>query len=272
MDTLRNSLLRLLMLIIAIVMLFPFLWMVSGAFKSHELILQYPPVWIPPTLNFENFIKVLTTVPLWRYMVNSLIVVSTVTISGLLFHSMAGYALACMRFRGRNSLFMGILSTMMIPFYSILIPLFLIIKQLGWINTYWGLIIPMIPHAFGIFLFRQFYLTFPKDLLDAAKIDGCSEFRTFFRIVLPLSKPILAALGIVFFISVWDKFLWPLIVTSNSEMWVLPLGISQFRGQYVQSWELLMAGAVIASIPTILVFIVLQNKIIEGIKITGIKG
>ena len=267
----KKIIIRILLIVVAIIMVFPFLWMVSGAFKPSDEVMEYPPKIIPSEIRYENFTELFKEVSFGRYMINSFIVAGSVTIFSLLFHSMAGYALARLRFPGKRFLFIGILSTMMIPFYSIVIPLFIIIKQIGWYDTYLGLIIPWIPHAFGIFLLRQYYIGFPKELADAAAIDGCSHIGVFFRIALPLSKPILAALGVVFFISNWDRFLWPLIITSSAEMRVVPLGIVQLKGQYVAHWNLILAGATIACIPTIIIFILLQNFIVKGIKTTGIK-
>lgn len=263
---------RVLLIIVAIIMFFPFLWMVSGAFKPSDEVMEYPPRIIPSEVRFENFTELFKEIPFERYMINSFIVAGSITVSSLLFHSMAGYALARLKFPGRRFLFIGILSTMMIPFYSIVIPLFIIIRQVGWYDTYLGLIIPWIPHAFGIFLLRQYYITFPKELVDAAVIDGCSHIGVFFRIALPLSKPILAALGVIFFISNWDRFLWPLLITSSAEMRVVPLGVVQFKGQYVAHWNLVLAGATVACIPTIIIFMMLQNFIVKGVKTTGIKG
>lgn len=268
----KQTLLRLVLIGIGVIMLFPFLWMLSGSFKSSDLVMQYPPALIPQVFHFENYVRVFYDIPFGRYMVNSLLVAGTVTVAALMFHSMAGYALACLSFPGRNAIFVGMLSTMMIPFYSIMVPLFILCRNLGWIDTYQGLIIPWIPHAFGIFLFRQSFLTFPKDLKDAATIDGCNPLGVFFRIAMPTSQSLMAALGIIFFISNWDRFLWPLLITNSPEMRTIQLGIVQFKGQYVVNWHLILAAAVVGCIPTLLLFIVLQNRIVEGIKTTGIKG
>jgi multiple sugar transport system permease protein len=271
-NQIERLVLRIILLSIGIVMFFPFWWMVSGSVKSSDQVLAYPPALIPNQLHFENYVQVFTDVPFARYMLNSFIVATVVTLAGLLFHSMAGYALACLNFPGRNVLFGGILSTMMIPFYSIMIPLFILVQKLGWLDSYAGLIVPWIPHAFGIFMMRQYYLMFPRELRDAATIDGCSPIGTFFRIALPTSAPILAALAIIFFVSNWDRFLWPLLVTTSPEMRVIQLGIVQFKGQYVVNWHLIMAAAMIGCIPTLILFTLLQNRIVEGIKMTGVKG
>jgi multiple sugar transport system permease protein len=268
----RAVVIRLLLVALAVVMFFPYYWMLTGSLKSSDEVLRYPPRLLPQRPQLQNFRQVFLDVPFARYILNSFIVAGTVTAVALLFHSMAGFALTCVRLPGRKAIFLGILTTMMVPFYSIMVPLFVICKYLGWIDTYWGLIVPWIPHAFGIFLYRQFFLDFPKDLIDAAKIDGCSTYGLYFRIALPTATSISAVLAIIFFISNWDRFLWPLLVTISPEMRVIQLGIVQFKGQYVVHWHLVLAAAVIGSVPTLLIFVFLQNRITEGIKVTGIKG
>jgi multiple sugar transport system permease protein len=267
-----NGLIFAVMSVAATVFLFPFAWMLSSSLKSADMVLQYPPRLIPSSLHPENYVRIFIDIPFARYMLNSLIVATSVTIFALLFHSMAGYALGCLSFPGRQGIFLGILSTMMIPFYSIMIPLFILCRTLGWIDSYAGLILPWIPHAFGIFLLRQHYLTFPRELQDAAKVDGCSTVGTFFKIALPSSTSILVALAIVFFISNWDRFLWPLLITNSPEMRVIQIGIVQFKGQYVVNWHLIMAASVVACVPTLALFAVLQGKIVEGVSMSGIKG
>lgn len=263
---------RLALLVIGVVMFFPFLWMLTSAFKSNAEILRQPPTLLPIEWHPENFVRVFTEAPFGQYMLNSAIVAVTVTVVALLLHAMAGYALATLRFRGRQAVFIIIIATMMVPFYALLVPLLNLSKTLGWVDTYAGLIIPWIPHAFGIFLMRQYFLDFPTELRDAAAVDGAGHLRTFFQIALPTSYPVLAALGIVYFIGNWDRFLWPLIVTNSQQLFTVPLGLVQFQGQYSTQWGLLMAAAVIACIPTLLLFIVLQKKIVAGVTMSGIKG
>ncbi|ADB52398.1 carbohydrate ABC transporter permease [Conexibacter woesei] len=270
--TSRIWLVRVTMTVIAFVMFFPFAWMLSASLKTNAEVLQYPPRLLPADPQWSNYLDVFSEVAFARYMLNSLIVAVTVTAVALILHAMAGYALACLRFRGRNVVFMLILTTMMVPFYSLIVPLLQLTKELGWIDTYQGMIVPWIPHAFGIFLMRQYYMSFPKELREAATIDGLGPLQTFFRIVLPTSYPMLSALGIIYFIGNWDRFLWPLIVTNSSDMWTVPIGLIQFQGQYTVKWNLLMAAAVIASVPTIVLFVVLQRRIVEGVKMSGIKG
>lgn len=269
---LSRGALFLLMCAIGVVMFFPFIWMVASSFKSNQEVLQYPPTLLPQDWHVENYRSVFTQVPFARYMTNSAIVAVTVTAVALLTHAMAGYALACLRFRGRQVLFIAIIATMMVPFYSLLVPLLSLSRTLGWIDSYAGLIIPWIPHAFGIFLMRQYFLTFPRELRDAAAVDGAGHLRIFFRIALPTAYPVLAALAIIYFIGNWDRFLWPLIITNSPDKLTAPLGLVQFQGQYSTQWNVLMAGAVVASIPTLLLFIVLQRRIVAGVTMSGIKG
>ncbi|WP_166354746.1 carbohydrate ABC transporter permease [Phytoactinopolyspora limicola] len=250
----------------------PLLWMLSSALKSQAEVLASPPTLIPETLHWSNFAEVFRQIPFGRYMVNSAFVATTVTVLSLVFHSMAAYSLARLDFPGRNVIFVSILATLMIPFTVILIPLFIVVDQLGWVDTYWALIIPMIPHAFGIFLLRQFYLGLPRELEEAAIVDGASLIRVYTRIVLPLSRPILAALGIFFFLANWNRFLWPLIVTHDRDLYVVQLGMQQFSGERGTRFELIMAASTVAILPTLILFFVLQRRLIEGIKLTGLKG
>lgn len=184
---------------------------------------------------------------------------------------MAGYALARLKFPGRNLVFMTILSTMMIPFSVIMIPLFLIVKTFGWVDSLTALIVPELVTPFGIFLLRQFYMGIPRELEEAGKMDGLSYFGIYFKIILPLSKPILSALGIFTFLGCWNNYLWPLIVNSSKENWVITTGIASFATEYSVEWNLIMAGTTVAMIPTILLFILFQKQLVEGIKMTGIK-
>lgn len=269
---LRRWAVRTVMIVIGVVMFFPFAWMVASAFKSNKEVLAYPPTLLPEEWHPENFVRVFTDVPFALYMMNSAVVAVTVTAFALILHAMSGYALATLRFRGREAIFIGVIATMMVPFYSLLVPLLNISKTLGWIDSFAGLIIPWIPHAFGIFLMRQHFLSFPRELKDAAAVDGAGALRTFFQVALPTAYPMLASLGIIYFIGNWDRFLWPLIITNSPGLLTVPLGLVQFQGQYSTQWALLMAAAVIASIPTLVLFVVLQKRIVAGVTMSGIKG
>jgi multiple sugar transport system permease protein len=250
----------------------PLLWMLSSSLKTRAEVLANPPTLVPADLRISNYTDVFNEVPFARYLLNSLLVASVVTVVALLFHSMAAYSLARLSFPGRNAIFLGILSTLMVPFTVIIVPLFVIVDWLGWVDTYQGLIVPMIPHAFGIFLLRQFYLSVPRELEEAAIVDGASLMRVYWHIILPLSRPILAALGVFFFLANWNNFLWPLIVTQSQEMWVVQLGIQQFTGQHEIQHNLTMAASTVAALPTLILFFVLQRRLVEGIKLTGLKG
>jgi multiple sugar transport system permease protein len=259
-------------LIAFVILAGPLLWMVSSALKTRTEVLANPPSVLPDDPQWANFGDVFEQVPFARYLLNSAIVATVVTLVALLFHSMAAYSLARLRYPGRNLIFVAILSTLMVPFTVIVVPLFIIVDWLGWVDTYWGLIVPMIPHAFGIFLLRQFYLSVPRELEEAAIVDGASLVRVYWSIVLPLSRPILAALGIFFFLANWNNFLWPLVVTQSQDLWVVQLGIQQFTGEHGSAYQLIMAASTLAALPTLLLFFVLQKRLVEGIKLTGLKG
>lgn len=204
-------------------------------------------------------------------MKNSAIIAITVTIASLVINSMSAFAIAKLQFPGRNFIFILILSTIMIPFTVIMIPLFLTVRSMGLTNSLWGIILPAIPNAFGIFLLRQFFVGLPKELEEAAKIDGCSYFGIFVRMALPLSKPILATLAAMYFIGNWNNYLWPLIVATKKEYWVIQIAIASFRDQFRVEWSLVLAASVVATVPIILLFMYFQKYLVEGIKMTGIK-
>jgi multiple sugar transport system permease protein len=250
----------------------PLLWMLSSSLKPPGEVTANPPTLVPHELRWQNYTDVFKQVPFARYMLNSLFVASVVTLVALLFHSMAAYALARLRFPGRDQIFLAILMTLMVPFTVIAVPLFIIVDWLGWVDTYQGLIVPMIPHAFGIFLLRQFYLAIPRELEEAAIIDGASLVRVYWSIILPLSRPVLSALAVFFFLFNWNNFLWPLIVTQNENLRVVQLGIQQFTGEHSSQFNLIMAASTCAALPTLILFFVLQKRLVEGIKLTGLKG
>jgi multiple sugar transport system permease protein len=250
----------------------PLLWMVSSSLKTQGDALAVPPPLIPDPIRWENYLDVFRQVPFARYLLNSFFVATVVTLAALLFHSMAAYSLARLDYPGRNLIFVAILATLMIPFTTIIVPLFIVIDAFGWVDTYKALIIPMIPHAFGIFLLRQFYLGLPRELEEAAIVDGATLLQVYRRVILPLSRPILAALGIFFFLANWNNFLWPLIVTQSSDKWVIQLGIQQFSGEHSTQFNLIMAASTVAALPTLVLFFVLQRRLIEGIKLSGLKG
>ena len=249
-------------------MVFPVILMIISSFKPSKDVFDMRL--LPRRITLEGYQKVLEQ-GFGRYFLNSLIVSLTVTVVALIFHAMAGYVLARVEFKGRQTIFLWILSTLMVPFAVIMIPLFIMMKEFSWINTYAGLIIPAIPHAYGIFLFRQFFMTLPNDLEEAAAIDGCSAFGIFMRIYLPLSSPIIVTLAVAFFIANWNNYLWPLIVSQKKEMWVLQVALSNFVGRLDTPWNTVMASGVTSVLPVIIIFFFLQKRIVDGVKMSGIK-
>jgi len=269
----------------SILFLIPLFWMISTSFKDRSLILEMPPVWIPDPFSFHNYVNLwsgkpfvsaigiyVASFPFARYFLNSFIVASSVTIFSLFFNSLAGYAFAKYQFPGRRVLFIFTLSTMVIPFYVIMIPIYLIMRSLGWYDTYRALIIPGIASPFGIILMKQFIHTLPSDLLDSGRIDGCSEFRLYWNIVLPLIKPALAALSIFVFVGTWKSFLWPLIVTESKHMRTIPLGLTMLNSKQGVDYGLLMAASVCALLPLLIAFVLFSKNIVKGVVLTGIKG
>jgi len=255
----------------SVVMVVPFLWMVSTSLKSPGQIFTYPPQWIPDPVVWENYVEAVTIMPFGRFFLNSLIQATGVTVLQLLTSSLAAFAFARLRFKGRDALFLLYLATLMIPFHVTLIPNFIVIRLLGWVDTFRALILPPSFSPFSTFLLRQFFLTIPLELDDAARIDGASSFGIWWRIALPLSKPALATLAIFTFMGQWNNFLWPLVVTNSIEMRTLPVGLSAFQSRYAIQWHLLMAGSTIALVPLIL-FLLGQRYFIQGITLTGMGG
>jgi len=255
-----------------VVAAFPLVWVVASSFKAGSEVFAYPPTLLPKDLRLDNYVTLFTKYPFLRWLTNSFAVAFTVTGVALVLDSMAGYALARLRFPGRNALFLVIMSTYMLPIYAIIIPRFLVVKQLGWVDTYMGLIVPSIFHAFGIFAFRQFFLGIPKELEDAALIDGASRLRIFVEIVLPLSRAIFMTMGVIFFIANWDAFIWPLIIARSKPLWVAQVGIASFRDPQITFWELVVAGSTVTVAPSLILFLALQRYIVRGIATTGIRG
>lgn len=258
---------------IAFFMLFPLLWLLSTAFKSgSENIFEFPPQLLPSQPTFGNFIKVWQTNPMGRYLVNSLIVASLTVGFNLLFCSLAAYPLARLNFWGRDGIFTAIIATIMIPFQIVMIPLYVLTVQLGLRNTYLGLIFPSIASAFGIFLLRQAFLGVPKELVEAARIDGCSELGIWWHIMLPAIRPALMTLAIFVFIGSWSDFLWPLLILDQPEYYTLPLGVAKLAGTFSLDWRLVAAGSVISIAPVLLLFLLLQHYIVPTDAATGVKG
>lgn len=256
----------------AISMIVPFLWMLSTALKTDAATFVLPPEIIPKEITFNNFIKVSELMPVFRFFMNSLGVAVTITVGQLIICSMGGFAFARIDFKGRNLIFLLYLGTLMIPSQVTLTPLFILMKYLGWINTYKALIIPsMFKVAFGTFLMKQFFMNVPKSIEEAAFLDGVGYFKLFKDIFVPLAKPALATLSIFSFMESWNNFLWPLIVTNDTLHMTLPLGLSVLQGRWATNWNLLMAGTVINVLPILIVYIFAQKYFIEGLTHTGIK-
>ncbi|NLN79425.1 MAG: carbohydrate ABC transporter permease [Armatimonadetes bacterium] len=263
------------MLVVALILLAPILWMFSTSLKPNDQILTAAPNWMPHPISFEHFHKLFTQAedfPVARWLFNSAFISTTVTLLALAFTSMAAYAFSRLHFKGRDVLFMAVIATMMIPSQITLIPSFLIVQKLGWFNSYQGLIVPGLAGAFGVFLLRQFFLGIPVELEEAAFMDGAGPAVIYWRVVLPLAKPALAALAIFTFIGAWNDFVWPLIITNDISMRTLPVGIMIFQGRYVTEYGATMATAAVCSVPTIIAFLIFQKRITEGIAMTGIKG
>ena len=269
---LTTGLLYILLLALAFTMLLPFLWMVSTSLMEELEVFSYPPKLLPDNPRWANYPEALTALPFDRFFINSFIITAFTVAGHLLFCSMAAYAFARLRFPGRDRLFVVFLSAMMIPIVVILIPRFLLVHAVGWVDSYQGVISTEIVSIWGIFLLRQFFLTIPRDLEDAARIDGASEFTIYWRIILPLSKPALATLAVISFVDSWKNFLWPLIATRSLEMRPLEVGIASFHNLYSSNWPYQMASAVVAVLPLIVVFFFTQKYFIRGITMTGLKG
>lgn len=258
---------------IAFAMLFPLLWLVSTSFKSPaENIFQFPPQLLPHQPTFENFTAVWQSNPFGQYLFNSTIVAVLTVGLNLLFCSLAAYPLARLEFRGRDLIFTLVVSTIMIPFQIVMIPLYILTVQLGLRNTYLGVIFPSIASAFGIFLLRQAFQGVPKELEEAARIDGCSELGLWWNVMLPAVRPALVTLAIFVFIGSWSDFLWPLIVLDRPEYYTLPLGVATLAGTFSLDWRLIAAGSVISIAPVILFFLFMQRYIVPTDTSSGVKG
>ncbi|PZE20649.1 carbohydrate ABC transporter permease [Paenibacillus xerothermodurans] len=256
----------------AVIMVAPFLWMISTSLKSYAESMQVPPTWIPTEWHTDNYARVLDTVNFLQYYLNTLVMTIGRTAGQLVLCSLAAYAFACMRFPGKSVIFISMLSVLMIPSQVILIPSYAIMRTLNWLDTFYVLIVPGIFSAFGTFLLRQFFMSLPRELEEAAKLDGCSYFGIFRWVYLPLSRSALISLAIFTILASWNDLQWPLIMTSEDEMRVLSIGISAFQGQHATDYPLLMAAAVMATIPIIVIFVFFQRYFIEGIAMSGIKG
>ena len=260
----------------AFTMLSPFVWMITTSLKHLGDVFSYQKPWwfdwAPTAFVWENYVKAFKVVPFARFYFNSIFVVLLTTFGQVTTSAFAAYAFARLRFPGRDKIFFAYLATMMVPGAVTMIPVFILLQYFGWIDTYKAVILPAMFTAYGTFMLRQFFLTLPRDLEDAAKIDGCGYFRIFWTIVLPLSKPALATLTTFTFMGTWMNFMWPLVALNSHEKFTLPVGLAYFQSLHSTNWPLLMAGSVMMILPILLLFIFNQRYFVEGIKLTGIKG
>ncbi len=253
-----------------ILMVMPIVYMISTSLKwPHEI---YNLSIIPEEPTLDNYAYVLEDGRFYMWFLNSLIIATITTVSAVLFDALVGYTLCKFQFRGRMIVFVAILSTLMIPTEMLVIPWYLMAKNFGWLDTYWGIMFPGIMTAFGTFLMKQFFESVPDDFLEAARIDGLNEFQIWWRVAMPMVKPALAALAIFIFLGNWTAFIWPLIVTNSPELYTLPVGLTTFSVEQSVQWELIMTGAALATIPTLIVFLIFQRFIIRGVVMAGLKG
>ncbi len=256
-------------LLLGVLTVAPIAWMFLAACKPASDVFSLSVD--PSRLTLGNFLYVFTKVAFLRFLLNTFFVATTVTVVALLLHSMAGYALSRLRFPGRETIFLGMFSTFLVSLPVIIVPLFIVVKTLGLLNSYAGLIIPSIFNAFGIFLLRQYYLSVPRELEEAALMDGAGFWRIYISLILPLSRPILAALAILFFLANWNAFLWPLTITSDTDLWVVQVAIVNLQGQYSGSWNYVLAASSVVTLPTTVLFLIFQRQIIESVKTSGLK-
>jgi len=257
----------------AFIFLLPFIWMLSTSLKPDSQLFAYPPIWIPNPLQWANYPKSVNYVPFFTYLRNTLIISLTSMVGVVISSSLAAYSLARIRWPGRQILFFLTIATLMLPFQVTLIPVFLVFKQLGWVGDFRPLILPQFfGYAYYIFLMRQFFMSIPMELSEAARIDGANEWRIFRSVVLPLAKPALATVAVFQFIRSWTDYLNPLIYLNDQNLYTLQLGLQQYSSQYGREWGLLMAAAVLITLPPIVIFFLTQRTFVQGVTLTGIKG
>jgi multiple sugar transport system permease protein len=259
-----------LLLLGGVVMVTPLIVMLATSLKNNSEVYELHVLPLRPTL--DNYAEILTHSPFGRWFAVSFAVATLSTMSVLFFDSLIGYTLAKFRFRGRGIVFVAILSTLMIPTEMLVIPWYVMARSMGWLDSLWGIMFPGMMTGFGVFLMRQFFMGVPDELIDAARVDGVGEFQIFWQVALPLVAPALSALAIFAFLGNWTAFLWPLIVTTSANLYTVPVGLASLSGEFQTDWEMIMTGSSIATIPTLVVFIVLQRNIINGIALTGLKG
>ena len=269
--TLRRLPIYLLLILSSLLMIVPFYWSVGTSLKLERFVFATPPQWWPNPLTLQSYINVLTRIPFLRYFSNSVVVATFVTLGNVFFDTLAAYAFSKLKFPGRDRIFFIFLLVLMVPSQVNLIPMYRIMTLLHWTDTYLALIVPNLTSVFGIFMMRQFLMSIPDELLDAARIDGCSEFKVFINVVLPLALPGIATLIILTFMGTWNDFLWPRIVTNTETLFTLPVGLAQLQMKNTSNVAQIMAGTVLTALPMIIVFLFMQRQFIEGMTAGALK-
>ncbi len=268
----KRTLLYVLLVAIALIMLFPFFWMVSTSLKEQYEAVKIPPVWIPAQPQWINYVTLFTEQPMFMFMMNTIKIVIFVVLGQLFFSSLAAYSFARIKFKGNTVMFFFYIATLMVPGQVTMIPTYLMFAKVGLTDNHLALILPAFFSAFGVFLLRQFFMSLPKELEEAAEIDGCNPFTTYWRIMLPLVVPAMLTLGVFTLMNTWNDYLGPLIYLNTPEKFTMTLGIAFFRGIYTTQWNLVMAGSVLSVVPILVAYLCAQKYFVQGIAMSGIKG
>lgn len=269
---LRRVLLYIVLILIAVIMVVPFLWMLSTSLKTQYDAVKIPPMWIPDPPQWENYVKLFTEQPMFQFMLNTIKIVFFVVLGQLFFSSLAAYSFARISFKGRNVVFFFYIATLMVPGQVTMIPTYLMFAKAGLTDNHLALILPAFFSAFGVFLLRQFFMSLPRELEEAAEIDGCNPFMTYWRIMLPLVVPAMLTLGVFTLMNTWNDYMGPLIYLSSPEKYTMTLGIAYFKGVYTTQWNLVMAGSIVSVVPILIAYLCAQKYFIEGIAFSGVKG
>lgn len=269
---LRRVLLYIVLILIAVIMVVPFLWMLSTSLKTQYDAVKIPPVWIPDPPRWENYVKLFTEQPMFQFMLNTIKIVFFVVLGQLFFSSLAAYSFARISFKGRNVVLFFYIATLMVPGQVTMIPTYLMFAKAGLTDNHLALILPAFFSAFGVFLLRQFFMSLPRELEEAAEIDGCNPFMTYWRIMLPLVVPAMLTLGVFTLMNTWNDYMGPLIYLSSPEKYTMTLGIAYFKGVYTTQWNLVMAGSIVSVVPILIAYLCAQKYFIEGIAFSGVKG
>lgn len=269
---LRRVLLYIVLILIAVIMVVPFLWMLSTSLKTQYDAVKIPPVWIPDPPQWENYVRLFTEQPMFQFMLNTIKIVFFVVLGQLFFSSLAAYSFARISFKGRNVVFFLYIATLIVPGQVTMIPTYLMFAKAGLTDNHLALILPAFFSAFGVFLLRQFFMSLPRELEEAAEIDGCNPFMTYWRIMLPLVVPAMLTLGVFTLMNTWNDYMGPLIYLSSPEKYTMTLGIAYFKGVYTTQWNLVMAGSIVSVMPILIAYLCAQKYFIEGIAFSGVKG